>query len=87
MAHDDRNNDDNDGGPCELSDKNVYRGGDAVSAWVYTGLRGMGFSLSGIAWLAVPIAAIWAGVAYALGIRQAQIAASADSDKIALKGG
>ena len=68
-------------------DTAVYRGGDAVSAWIYTGLRGMGVTLSGIAWVAVPIAAIWAGVAYALGMHQVKIAASADKDKIALKGG
>lgn len=48
----------------------VYRGGDAVSAWVYTGLRGLGLSLAQIAYIAVPLALVWAWVAYRLGNRQ-----------------
>ncbi|MEA2078480.1 MAG: MFS transporter, partial [Pseudomonadota bacterium] len=59
----------------------VYRGGDAVSAWVYAGLRAMGFSLGAIAWLAVPVAGAWAWLAYALGKRQAEIAASAEGER------
>ncbi|MEN8131887.1 MAG: Npt1/Npt2 family nucleotide transporter [Pseudomonadota bacterium] len=51
----------------------VYRGGDVVSAWIYAGLRALGVSLAGIAWLAVPLAAVWAWVAYALGKRQGTI--------------
>jgi AAA family ATP:ADP antiporter len=58
----------------------VYRAGDAASAWVYAGLRAMGFSLGSIAWLAVPVAAIWAWLAYTLGKRQGAIAASADAN-------
>jgi AAA family ATP:ADP antiporter len=57
----------------------VYRAGDAVSAWVYTGLRALGFSLGGIAWLAVPLAGLWAWLAYTLGKRQGVIAASAQA--------
>jgi len=48
----------------------VYRGGDAVSAWVYDGMRGMGFSLSQIALVAAPLAAVWALVAYRLGVER-----------------
>jgi len=62
-------------------DTAVYRAGDAMSAWVYAGLRAMGFSLGGIAWLAVPVAALWAWLAYTLGKRQAVIAASAEAIK------
>ena len=57
-------------------DTAVYRGGDALSAWVYAGLRAMGLSLGSIAWLAVPIAGIWAVAAYVLGKRQTEIAAA-----------
>ncbi len=53
----------------------VYRGGDAVSAWVYDGMRGIGLSLGQIAFVAAPIAALWALVAYRLGIKREQIAA------------
>lgn len=52
----------------------VYRGGDAVSAWVYDGMRGIGLSLGQIAFVAAPIAAIWALIAYRLGIQREQIA-------------
>lgn len=55
-------------------DTAVYRGGDVVSAWAYTGLVGLGLSLAGIAAVAVPIAAIWAWVAFRLGRKQEQLA-------------
>jgi AAA family ATP:ADP antiporter len=48
----------------------VYRGGDAVSAWVYAGLQAMGLSAAGIALLAVPLSALWAWNGYTLGKRQ-----------------
>jgi AAA family ATP:ADP antiporter len=50
----------------------VYRGGDAISAWVYAGLRALGLSLSAIAFIAVPLALFWAGIAYRLGQAQPQ---------------
>ena len=52
----------------------VYRTGDAVSAWVYAGMRSIGLSLSGIAWVAVPLALIWAWIAFGLGRKQAKMA-------------
>ena len=58
-----------------FNDTVVYRGGDAVAAWIDAGLRGLGLSLSHMALIAVPLAAIWAIVAYRLGKRQTQIAA------------
>jgi AAA family ATP:ADP antiporter len=51
-------------------DTAVYRGGDAVSAWLYSGMRGLGLGLSGIAWLAVPLSLLWALLAYRLGREQ-----------------
>lgn len=48
----------------------VYRGGDAVSSWLYAGLKSVGFTLSSIAWIAVPISLFWAWIAYRLGRRQ-----------------
>jgi len=38
----------------------VYRGGDAVSAWLYAGLSALGFGLGAIAFLGVPLALAWA---------------------------
>ena len=60
-------------------DTAVYRAGDAMSAWVYAGLRAMGFGLGAIAWLAVPLAGLWAWLAYTLGKRQGLIAATAEA--------
>lgn len=54
----------------------VYRGGDAVSAWVYTLMRSMGLGLSSIAFIAVPLALVWAWVAYSLGHKQKKLAES-----------
>jgi len=45
----------------------VYRGGDAIAGWVYTGLSMLGLGLTGISLAAVPLAGIWAGVGYRLG--------------------
>jgi len=56
-------------------DTAVYRAGDAASAWLYAGLRAIGLSLGSIAWLAVPVAAGWAWLAYRLGQQQGSIAA------------
>jgi AAA family ATP:ADP antiporter len=53
----------------------VYRGGDAVSAWAYAGLKAGGMSLAGIALVAVPLAGIWAWISFKLGKRQVRLAA------------
>ncbi|MCH8123438.1 MAG: MFS transporter [Bacteroidetes bacterium] len=54
----------------------VYRGGDAVSAWAYTGLRAIGVSLAGVAFVAVPLAGIWAWVSFRLGRRNTELVAA-----------
>jgi len=60
----------------------VYRGGDAVSAWAYAGLRAMGLSLSTIAFIAAPLAVVWAGVAYRLGRAQTRLAQTPPAAKV-----
>jgi ATP:ADP antiporter, AAA family len=55
-------------------DTAVFRGGDAVNGWIYAGLRGVGLDLSGIALVAVPISAVWAGLLLTLGRRQERLA-------------
>ena len=62
-------------------DTTVYRGGDAVSAWIYTGLRSLGLGMSAIAWLAVPLAGLWALLAFRLGREQARLAKMQQPDK------
>ncbi len=55
-------------------DTAVFRGGDAASGWVYTGLRNIGLDLPGIAWVAVPIAAVWGVLLVRLGGMQSKLA-------------
>jgi AAA family ATP:ADP antiporter len=45
----------------------VFRGSDAVSAWLFAALRGAGWTLTAIAAAAVPIALAWLVLALALG--------------------
>jgi len=52
----------------------VYRGGDALAGWAFAGLKALGLGLAAIAWLAVPIALLWGGVAWWLGKRQQNLA-------------
>ena len=65
----------------------VYRGGDAVSAWVYAGLQGAGLAASRIALTAVPLAGIWALISFKLGKRQERMARSAANPPPDQKGG
>jgi AAA family ATP:ADP antiporter len=51
-----------------LIDTFVYRGGDATSASAHALIKAtFGFGLTGMAWCGAVIAALWAGVAFALG--------------------
>ena len=56
----------------------VYRGGDTVSAWAYAGMNALGLGMAGIAFTAVPLAAIWAWVSFKLGKSQMQMDARPD---------
>lgn len=56
----------------------VYRGGDAASGWLFTGLSALGLGLSALALAAVPLAAVWAGLGFALG--RARVAREQRSD-------
>jgi len=51
----------------------VNRGGDAVSAWLFAGLKAGGLGLGAIAVVAVPIAVLWIGVAVLLGRKQERL--------------
>jgi AAA family ATP:ADP antiporter len=51
-------------------DAAVYRGGDLVSGWIYTGLGALGLAVGGISLVSLPLLAVWAGVGLALGRRQ-----------------
>ncbi len=46
----------------------VYRGSDALSGWIYSGLAtGLGLGIPAIAAIAVPVAIIWIGLGWLLG--------------------
>ena len=54
----------------------MVRSGDAVSGWLFEGLRMLGIGLSGISFVAVPVAVLWTTTAYLLGRRQEQLRAA-----------
>ncbi len=53
----------------------VYRGGDALSSWVFEYLQALRLGVSGIALVAVALALLWTGVAFGLGRHQATMQA------------
>jgi AAA family ATP:ADP antiporter len=55
-------------------DAAVYRGGDLVSGWIYTGLAALGLSIGAIALVAAPVAGIWALLGLRLGGREKALA-------------
>jgi AAA family ATP:ADP antiporter len=55
-------------------DAAVYRGGDLVSGWIYTGLAAIGLSIGAIALVAAPVAGIWALLGLKLGQREELLA-------------
>ena len=67
-------------------DAAVYRGGDLVSGWIYTGLAALGLTIGGIALVAVPVMAVWAAIGLALGKQQDELAAEEGPDPEELVG-
>ena len=51
-------------------DAAVYRGGDLVNGWIYTGLATIGLSIGAIALVAAPVVGIWAILGLKLGQRE-----------------
>ena len=52
----------------------VYRAGDQIGAWSYPLLTWLGLGLTGISFVAAPVAAIWCGLSLWLGRKQAALA-------------
>ncbi len=55
-------------------DAAVYRGGDLLSGWIYTGLAALGLSIGAIALTAAPVAGLWALLGLRLGSIQEKLA-------------
>jgi AAA family ATP:ADP antiporter len=53
----------------------VYRAGDAISGWLFAGLKALGLGLGAIAWIAIPIALVWTALAVWLGRRHDKLLA------------
>lgn len=51
-------------------DTTVYRSGDAASGWLFAALTAAGLGLAAIAWLSIPLAALWLALSVWLGRRQ-----------------
>jgi len=51
----------------------VYRGGDAVSGWIYAAMAALGLGMAGIAWAAIPLALAWLLVGLFLGRRYREL--------------
>ena len=60
-------------------DAAVYRGGDLLSGWIYTGLAAVGLSIGAIAITAAPVAGIWALLAVRLGAKRESLAQAGGS--------
>jgi ATP:ADP antiporter, AAA family len=56
----------------------VYRVGDQVGAWANGALVWLGFGIAGVAYTAVPLAALWLGLSLWLGRRYRKLQAPAD---------
>jgi AAA family ATP:ADP antiporter len=52
----------------------VYRSGDQIGGWSYSGLAALGLGLSGIAYVGVPLSVVFLGLGLWLGRRQAELA-------------
>jgi AAA family ATP:ADP antiporter len=55
-------------------DAAVYRGGDLVSGWIYTGLAALGLSIGAISLVAAPVAGLWVVLGLSLGRREEALA-------------
>jgi AAA family ATP:ADP antiporter len=60
-------------------DAAVYRGGDLLSGWIYTGLAALGLSIGAIALTAAPVAVVWTVLALRLGFKQEELGNKGDS--------
>jgi hypothetical protein len=51
----------------------VYRGSDVTASWIFKGLMTAGLSISQVAWVYLPIMAIWGAGAWHLGKAYAKL--------------
>ncbi|HYH42479.1 MAG TPA: MFS transporter [Burkholderiales bacterium] len=68
-----------------LIDGVTFRGGDALSGWLFNALRGAGIELQAIALATIPVALGWAALAFGLGKAQERRAASGAEQEASLR--
>ncbi len=51
----------------------VHRTGDVSSSWIFKGVKSTGMDFTAVAWLAVPVSAVWFVVAWWLGGKHARM--------------
>ena len=51
----------------------IYRGGDAISGWIYEGLKIVGLGVAGVAFVAAPLAFFWGILGLTLGKYQERL--------------
>lgn len=59
----------------------VYRGGDQLGAWTYAGLVALGLGLTAISYVAIPLSAVWLGLGFWLGRKQAILAGEREAER------
>jgi ATP:ADP antiporter, AAA family len=57
-----------------LIDTFVYRSGDQIGVWSYSGLRALGLELTGVSFIAVPLTGLWCALCFWLGKKQSELA-------------
>jgi AAA family ATP:ADP antiporter len=72
--------------PKNFMDTVVYRGGDSASSWLFAALKAAGFGMSAVAYLAVPVAALWAWNGMWLARRHARLRTALDTRQDAASG-
>lgn len=64
-----------------VTDTLIYRLGDQVGAWSYSGLHGLGMSLNAVSWIALPVTAGWCALSIWLGRKQKVLAEAQEGSR------
>jgi AAA family ATP:ADP antiporter len=51
----------------------IYRGGDAISSWIYDGLKWLGLGVAAIALISAPFMVVWGWLGYLLGVKREKL--------------
>lgn len=57
-----------------VTDTLIYRTGDQLGAWTYSGFHGLGLEVGAISWIGVPVSAVWCALSIWLARKQKVLA-------------